>query len=645
VFLNRLDRDKDGVPDFADGYDISFALLSQNQHGAGKSYDFAPLVVEIPEPVDLSTSRLTFRYPASDPANVTRSGAGTDADPYAFSVADLGTLRIWKENGSVPRRKASVASGGDFVPKDVTIKPSDLGSGRTITLYVEGLSQSSVIGDNQIKVELDPDGNGPATVACDDAVRTTVFKVDVVHPIDIDFVPTKAGRVMISTAQDDKYHTNVKTTKADKPAQDKSTGDATVVVSAYVTPKYPGIDVYFEVIDPDDKSPYEGKTVPTDPDDRDPNDNRDPFKTMKGGTVAEYTTCQTACLSTTNDKTELKVINGTERAVAETTLNMTDRYAGDNYRVRATCRNPNGSPFDTVSGTTAGAPAVCEIIPSSTTLVAWKRAYLERDNMYQKGATITAAFTPDANWHDDTLDVDNAGDFGVGDQITIFTAGGDTRTRSVIAATEYSIDVADLDISLPKYSGVKLTSSNSTYYAPSHLLTETYGEHTDGRDGGCFVEFVHAPSGSGNVPKYTRFPLPPPNASSDPEVMGFALHWFGNYSNSENTFQVVAARRKHTNSLGSTLASENITMIWTERFSGYATAVRGDAMAETLSHEIGHQFELWRAHVDAHSPAGDVDNHEGTDRCVMSYEIVLIDGFAEFCIDCLFNVRDAIHTF
>ena len=85
IFLavNLLDTDKDGIPDFADGYDL--ILNNRNQAGNGKSARFTPLFLELNGPIDFARARIRFSYSASDPARIMQQGNGTDKMPYSYT--------------------------------------------------------------------------------------------------------------------------------------------------------------------------------------------------------------------------------------------------------------------------------------------------------------------------------------------------------------------------------------------------------------------------------------------------------------------------------------------------------------------------------------------------------------------------------
>ncbi|MEO5367581.1 MAG: hypothetical protein H7831_14745 [Magnetococcus sp. WYHC-3] len=180
VGVNDDDSDGDGIPDYADGYnwDGASGTVAEQKDDASTQDDFIQLIVELPEPIDLSVANLKITYSDSDPASVTHSGT-----PAVWAPGS-GKLRIWKKDGNQIRNKNSAkatSNPGDYVPAGEYADVSKLGlsgSTRTVTLYVEGVDKSAVIGDQEIKIETDPDGAGSAGYVCSDTIRSTVLKVD-----------------------------------------------------------------------------------------------------------------------------------------------------------------------------------------------------------------------------------------------------------------------------------------------------------------------------------------------------------------------------------------------------------------------------------------------------------------------------------
>ena len=155
----------DGVPGFADGYQLYGTDYADEE---GK---FIPLFVWLPTGFDVNTGQIKVTYTASDPAAVTRSGAGTDEDPYQYALPqDGGALRIWSRGGvrtsqsfgdyrlgyQKPSGNYSVI---DMVEMDLAI----LGNGGIksgVLLYIERVRPSLTASENTIAVSFDPNGSG-----------------------------------------------------------------------------------------------------------------------------------------------------------------------------------------------------------------------------------------------------------------------------------------------------------------------------------------------------------------------------------------------------------------------------------------------------------------------------------------------------
>ena len=179
--MNDGDKDGDGIPDFADGFD--FDGTGGTDDDSNTSEQFVPLVLELSDAIDLDVAEVKITYDDSDPADVTHQGT-----PPVYAPGE-GTLRIWKNDGSEDRNKNSAKDAqnpGDYVPSD-TFAASQLGlSGqtRTVTLYVEAVAASASVADLRIAVEVDPDGDGPAGFIAQDAVRVTAVNVAIKNPVN-----------------------------------------------------------------------------------------------------------------------------------------------------------------------------------------------------------------------------------------------------------------------------------------------------------------------------------------------------------------------------------------------------------------------------------------------------------------------------
>lgn len=169
VVKNDDDNDGDQVPDFADGFNLDGIV--GNEDDINPSQQFVPLVVEISRDVDMEQARIRVIYNESIPAD-------TKIHPEEPSVyePEPGSLRIWAQPGDTERNAEHIARGGDFViPSEY--HPEQLGltnSNRTVTWYVEGIQTSQDPGDQEIIIEVDPDGSGPAEYGRD-VVRLTVI--------------------------------------------------------------------------------------------------------------------------------------------------------------------------------------------------------------------------------------------------------------------------------------------------------------------------------------------------------------------------------------------------------------------------------------------------------------------------------------
>jgi hypothetical protein len=192
IVVNDDDGDSDGIPDFADGFNWD-GLMSYDDVPA-KAPDgewFVPVVIRLPSTIDPTKAWLKIEYEASDPMNgpngLTRSGSGTEGNPYAYTP-EPGDLRLWTKDGF------NATTPGDFVDAtndfDRYHAPADLAKldwhltpdgGRRLTLHAEAVTPSTAAGDNRIVIRVDPDGAGGAGFVHTDEVRLTATQVAVVR--------------------------------------------------------------------------------------------------------------------------------------------------------------------------------------------------------------------------------------------------------------------------------------------------------------------------------------------------------------------------------------------------------------------------------------------------------------------------------
>ncbi len=200
VGANDGDEDEDGVPDFADGFNLDGLLGNEDDVVDSQSATFTPLVLQLDGAVNTDIATLSFSYPdetgmydeSSNPAHVTRSG---DEAPYTYTAA-AGRSRVWTKNAHEVRNKAGLGDQppGDYVAPGV-YRARQLGFNGpgTVTLYIEGIRASGEAGANPIRVSLDPDGaEGPAGIVHSDTTRTTILGVTLLQGL----VDPASGRGM-----------------------------------------------------------------------------------------------------------------------------------------------------------------------------------------------------------------------------------------------------------------------------------------------------------------------------------------------------------------------------------------------------------------------------------------------------------------
>ncbi|MCW5769298.1 MAG: hypothetical protein KIT19_11500 [Phycisphaeraceae bacterium] len=151
MLVNIGDADQDGIPDYADGYDLSVTSTDDDQGVA--ELKFVPVVVQAGGYLDAAqcaTVRVTFDYDASDPAAVVVS-PGSGGVPVSYSPAS-GALRLWRKNGDQARDKRVVPAGDYIVPGE-SYSLADLGMGElggTVTQWAEAVRPSDAKGDLRI---------------------------------------------------------------------------------------------------------------------------------------------------------------------------------------------------------------------------------------------------------------------------------------------------------------------------------------------------------------------------------------------------------------------------------------------------------------------------------------------------------------
>ena len=162
---NYGDINDNGILDIWDGYNYG----SQFNSGTNCSEHFVPIVLEIPQGINLANATFQFDYWLGSP---TMTGY-SPASPPRFGD---GNIRIWTKDGDQPRSANSIHLGGNLVTDGMSYTAQQLGfadTNRTITLYVEGHMLSSTLGNREIIVGMDYAYNGE-NIHVEDKVKYTV---------------------------------------------------------------------------------------------------------------------------------------------------------------------------------------------------------------------------------------------------------------------------------------------------------------------------------------------------------------------------------------------------------------------------------------------------------------------------------------
>ncbi|MDB5332920.1 MAG: hypothetical protein JWP03_4071 [Phycisphaerales bacterium] len=179
---------KDHIPDFADG---SNAIPNRDIPDA--SAPFTPMDIRLSPGIDVSDpSKIIFQldYSGSDPAAIiipNPNGDNRQNDPTVYLPAP-GMLRIWAKDGTSARHVADIAGNGDYLKPNTTYSWAQLlaqlpaGSkidDHTVRVYVEGIQTSKLVGDQEIKIRVNPLGGdaspslGSSGPVLKDALRVT----------------------------------------------------------------------------------------------------------------------------------------------------------------------------------------------------------------------------------------------------------------------------------------------------------------------------------------------------------------------------------------------------------------------------------------------------------------------------------------
>jgi hypothetical protein len=154
-------------------------------------------------------------------------------------------------------------------------------------------------------------------------------------------------------------------------------------------------NVWFRVIDPPDSAEYVSAAD---------NDNKD---SLQKGALMTSNCSDATCRAATGSPL---MVRSASNGVVEVVLEGTDRFAGDNYQLEASL----DANFTCATGGANGE----NICPRSALVTAWKRIYIEKKNMFRRGAYIVR----DANPGDARIAVSDPKPFSQGQVIRLIHA-------------------------------------------------------------------------------------------------------------------------------------------------------------------------------------------------------------------------------
>ncbi len=383
--VNDGDVDGDGIPDFADGY----SLVGGGPNAASLvGVTFVPYILDLRGLPDSELVRIRFLYSGSHPwhdspttpGGVVRTGSGTAQDPYVWTPGP-GHLRLWTRNANERTTEGPLRNDGEYVAPDVHYVLSDFSDHAQLVdssvpgvyrLWIEAVRPSEAVGDQLIKVEVDPDAWEPGgefeTVAMD-VVGVTAQKMT------IRWLPINTAAIV--THLDDNPHLNGgKRIFPDKDSPADTIAHDLIDVEVTITPApAAGTVVHFQSYDVDDPNAF----VPGQPPNQqiDPNDTATtaPGLDNRGTTPGKRGTFFPPTID--YRATAPTDAQGVARAVFQVTM-----QPGDNFRVAVAL---NGPELDTINDNTVppnnnpNLPGFNGVVTEMLTV--WRRLWIERDSM------------------------------------------------------------------------------------------------------------------------------------------------------------------------------------------------------------------------------------------------------------------------
>ena len=506
--------------------------------------------------------------------------------------------------------------------------------------------------------------------------------------------PAQSSKVLISALYGGGYPSPEQAVLAQAPNQNED-AFAKVRVTAMVKNAMAGDIVTFEVTDPDDASPYAEDTTPetiydyTDgalngkldiaaaSDNDQPNngnDNRDPDKNGR-----KYAAFQNQCLDsrrvTIGQEGSEKLANGTWKAW--TTLNITQRFGGDNYVVNATAEEANLDQSFTEQ------QQLKDKFKSSGLLVAWKRVYSDFNRSYAMGSYLTAKFPLSSDPNQDTEQKTKVGevlaqgedydvlfvkftdDFTVGDTLILWDRAESPMETTVIRKDEARSALVVSRVAksqtmllggvmvpqtLPIYSGVRIKGKAELSDEVSREdLHFTYGKVADGSDGGTFVEFSE--TGGWILPHIKEFrtleePFPLLFHWAVSRIRRNQFHMSFYHSRAPVSGVALPDRNNIRDLSGEGMSLVTVTTTPSLLNSGVRSVVERQDK-NVMAHEFGHLLGRWGDnHIDYDPASGghidgftEVKDYQGQEFCLLTY-LGSRTKIGRFDVDCLYGIRD-----
>jgi hypothetical protein len=365
-----------------------------------------------------------------------------------------------------------------------------------------------------------------------------------------------------------------------------------------------------------------------------------------------------------------------------TILEITARYGGDNYRILASINQKlDDSLLDTNKN-----PKTANILESgyeawdckrSGDMYAWKRCYVEVDEMFRAGAYLDA----DAAAGQKQIQLKSVAGLAANDKIYVFecdkwnegqwTEGGheyaeidsinaETKTVTVKAnlTNAYAKGASGEEAAVGKLVGggtLENCNEASTFFlADLSLLKSCYDP--------AFVEFKELPDGVGPVPYKALLSTQQRTILERQEdLRAFSQPWFKNKDTTnreedlfdtdpgskapnqptgkKNYFHVIGAvNYDGSGAYGVSYFSMNAIFVFVKTIEDFAEEYASLENQEVTAHEIGHQFqrtcrETW-AHCSnkAFNPPEGYGDHDDKEGCIMNTPGNRTNGKCRFCL-------------